>query len=547
MDDEQRLLLDEVLSDPDADDARLIYADWLEERDDPRGEFIRVQCELARADPLSERYCDLSERNAALLAEHRDGWIDELQQDVSKAKFHRGFIDTITVRARQFVKVADDLFRNTPVHWLRLTYMSGAGEQLAELPALQQIRSLDLSSLSIKYEDLLAFLSSPHLSQLRDLNLLYHELFHADLGRVISSPRIAESLRSLNVIEQNDSRGFMSALCGGDGFPEMTDLAFGSDNSSAFQNIQSLSVPRLNSLKIRGTMTVSDAENVARLPVSQLKQLDLGGSRVPARGIQALAGAGALDEVEELNLGGADIPGSGLRSLFQGERLSRCEQFAFTGSHPLAESGSMRQLTEALAGHAPLSSLRQLQLGWLRNSELAILAGSEPLQQLQSLSCNDVRLTEFDAQAIVDSGLPQTLRRLSFTSASFTPNALRMLCSTEFPNLLWLDFATFWDPERPTEEEVIHLIESAAFPALRSLELTNLPLTADTLYALATRSHFPKLNTLRFQGNRADNDSVRAVLTSDRLPRLSFLSIKETTGLRNRPKFVKEFSVTVEF
>lgn len=37
-----------ILADPLDDAPRLVLADWLMERDDPLGEFIRVQCELAR-------------------------------------------------------------------------------------------------------------------------------------------------------------------------------------------------------------------------------------------------------------------------------------------------------------------------------------------------------------------------------------------------------------------------------------------------------------------------------------------------------------------
>ena len=36
--------LQAIIEDPDHDAPRLLYADWLEERGDPRGEFIRVQC-----------------------------------------------------------------------------------------------------------------------------------------------------------------------------------------------------------------------------------------------------------------------------------------------------------------------------------------------------------------------------------------------------------------------------------------------------------------------------------------------------------------------
>lgn len=54
--DTQRALLDAISANPDDDTPRLAYADSLDEAADgeltPRGEFIRVQCELARIGPL---------------------------------------------------------------------------------------------------------------------------------------------------------------------------------------------------------------------------------------------------------------------------------------------------------------------------------------------------------------------------------------------------------------------------------------------------------------------------------------------------------------
>lgn len=44
-------LLATIREHPDLDGPRLVYADWLEERGDPRGEFIRVQLELAVVSP----------------------------------------------------------------------------------------------------------------------------------------------------------------------------------------------------------------------------------------------------------------------------------------------------------------------------------------------------------------------------------------------------------------------------------------------------------------------------------------------------------------
>lgn len=40
-----------ICKNPTDDAPRLLYADWLEERGDPRGEFIRVQCEIAQLPP----------------------------------------------------------------------------------------------------------------------------------------------------------------------------------------------------------------------------------------------------------------------------------------------------------------------------------------------------------------------------------------------------------------------------------------------------------------------------------------------------------------
>jgi uncharacterized protein (TIGR02996 family) len=36
-----------ILADPDDEATRLVYADWLDERDDPRGKYLRLQAQLA--------------------------------------------------------------------------------------------------------------------------------------------------------------------------------------------------------------------------------------------------------------------------------------------------------------------------------------------------------------------------------------------------------------------------------------------------------------------------------------------------------------------
>src|SRR5687768_7933754 len=70
--------LREIIAAPDDDAPRLIYADWLDEHGDPRGEFIRVQCEKDRRPWHDARYIELEEREQAILAVHNGKWTKEL-------------------------------------------------------------------------------------------------------------------------------------------------------------------------------------------------------------------------------------------------------------------------------------------------------------------------------------------------------------------------------------------------------------------------------------------------------------------------------------
>jgi uncharacterized protein (TIGR02996 family) len=63
---EEEAFLANMTASPTDNVARLVYADWLDERGDPRGEFLRVECALLenlrdspRNDPLRTRYLAL--------------------------------------------------------------------------------------------------------------------------------------------------------------------------------------------------------------------------------------------------------------------------------------------------------------------------------------------------------------------------------------------------------------------------------------------------------------------------------------------------------
>ncbi|MBL8910648.1 MAG: TIGR02996 domain-containing protein [Archangium sp.] len=78
---DEAALLADVFARPDDDGPRLVYADFLQERGDPRGEFITLQCG-ARDE----------KREKALLKQHEKKWLGALAPVLSKGvEFRRGF------------------------------------------------------------------------------------------------------------------------------------------------------------------------------------------------------------------------------------------------------------------------------------------------------------------------------------------------------------------------------------------------------------------------------------------------------------------------
>src|SRR5690242_10987573 len=71
---DDRDFIEAIQQDPDDDGPRLIYADWLEERGDPKGEFIRVQCALSRHDLDPKVREEFLAREQELLRQHANEW-----------------------------------------------------------------------------------------------------------------------------------------------------------------------------------------------------------------------------------------------------------------------------------------------------------------------------------------------------------------------------------------------------------------------------------------------------------------------------------------
>ena len=112
-------LMAAVLRAPRDDAPRLRLAESLAASGDPRGEFIRVQVELARLDPAADEADRLARRERELLARHEADWVGPLARWLLHWTFRRGFIEDATVEAEALLEHAEDLFGAAPVESLR--------------------------------------------------------------------------------------------------------------------------------------------------------------------------------------------------------------------------------------------------------------------------------------------------------------------------------------------------------------------------------------------------------------------------------------------
>ncbi|MCA9068944.1 MAG: TIGR02996 domain-containing protein [Planctomycetaceae bacterium] len=76
----EHVFLREIELHPEDNTRRLIYADWLDEQGDPRGEYLRVHCELAGLLQSDERYEELLAREKELQLQLAPEWLEIVGQ-----------------------------------------------------------------------------------------------------------------------------------------------------------------------------------------------------------------------------------------------------------------------------------------------------------------------------------------------------------------------------------------------------------------------------------------------------------------------------------
>ena len=219
--DEQRSFWNAIRANPDDDTPRLVYADWLQEQgDEPRAEFIRVQCALARL-PADRRKSRterkrLQARNQELQEAHRDEWIAPLvaaatgdlplfeRNDwANRLGFERGFLGWVLLNLEYGARLADSGYEPEPMHRVEISRREASDElhcvaAVARWPFGACLHSLSLGGATD--EEVIAVVVGGRLTNLVRLDFWWGTVTDVGAVALAQSPLLA-SVRSLTLSE----------------------------------------------------------------------------------------------------------------------------------------------------------------------------------------------------------------------------------------------------------------------------------------------------------------------------------------------------------
>jgi uncharacterized protein (TIGR02996 family) len=268
---------------PQDDAPRLIFADWLEEHGDPRGPFVRSQCQRVRLRDHDPRAAALLEEETRLLKRHAAVWLGPLHQRGLAPEFHRGLL-YVRVDVETFLSIDWPALTETQTwDWIESVHVRFRGEvgveALAESPALAAFTALDLSWNGLGDGGVEALAASPHLKQLRSLDLRFTGIGRDGIAALAHSPNLA----GLTALKLDDN--YL-----GDG--DITPLT----DSPRWANLASLHL-RWNHIGPAGALHLAGAIGLPNLAV-----LSLGNNDVDDEGAAALAAATGLPKLNTLYL-----------------------------------------------------------------------------------------------------------------------------------------------------------------------------------------------------------------------------------------------------
>ncbi|MGZ6093029.1 MAG: TIGR02996 domain-containing protein [Polyangiales bacterium] len=397
---DERSMLEAIRAAPEDDAPRLVLADWLTERGDPRGELIVVQCELARGELSREERRARRAREAEILAK-----LPPLSSEIY-GTYVRGLVDGVGLDVEVFLARGAEIFEKAPlVRCVRIFGLSAddtAGSQvgaeavlsridrLCASPLLANVRGLGFGNVGVHWESDSEFtptgfngfgdalverlVRSPYLRGLSQLAIT-----GSDLGptgaRALASCVALAGLESLDLRQHVLGSEGMRALFERTIFPRLRRLSLAGKNGSPRTMIDFRELARMPGLASVVDLDVgmnwsAHPEDIVASPYGRsLRRLTLHsglgwGVRQKGRSEVEIR----RDEIRVLE--GIARPGNRLAHLDLGGNISLTDEHA----HALASFRSLSHLKSLVVTHARIEP-----------SGARALASSQHLQGLESL------------------------------------------------------------------------------------------------------------------------------------------------------------------
>jgi uncharacterized protein (TIGR02996 family) len=516
-------LLHAIAESPEDDAPRLVYADWLEERGDPRHELIRVQLELARLDEGDDRRWELLARERRLLRAHGKHWAGPLRRFVKRYYFRRGFVEGVTLRAAAFLENAGELFRLAPVRIVRLLDAVPHLPDLGASPHLAHVRSLDLRHQPITREGLQTLLNSPHLTGLNSLNLRGTHLCNSPGMRFLAG---CPALANLTALDLSDHHN--------DATLNRREFWESFHNRSGQRDERLVIVP-------------AAIEALSQSPhLAGLTELGLGGHQyhVLPETMEALAASPLLERLTALDLRFARVHGwrtNWEQTFFGSPRLANLRTLHLAGTWVSSVF---------VLGCPHLRNLTTLDLSRhsFRNyygdddpeevdetgEEIASFAASEHLPNLTRLRLSGCHLNNAELRELGGAaGFPR-LACLELDQNGYNPTGMRafvagkLLAQLRVLNLQGPSSGSW--PEREDDwlgdDGVTALAQSPNAAGLIHLDLGNQRVGSPGVEALARSPHLAGLRWLGLWKNRVGAGGARALIGAGALPQLDTLDLR---------------------
>ena len=362
-------LLQAILDAPDDDAPRLIFADWLDEHDDPeRAEFIRIQCRLARLPFFSRRYPALNRRAEELLVANRRRW--RLHWLDCQQIFRRGFVEELRISAALYFRLAQGIFEKLPLRWVHFTSHSAMSS--VQWPDLTRLEGIEFCSGPFGDPGDWHYLEFPRLRWLKCTGLVPTAIFLRDAA----CPR-------LEALDLSSS-------------PSPPDQWEAFVRIGRLRQVRAFALDAAADSLLPHRMRAAGARMLAEAGMVELRQLHLRGQLIGEGGLYHMSRSPSFAKLEELYLDNNDIGVIGP-----------------TGIEDLCTSSTLPRLRALSLANNPIGAF-----------EIEELAAWPGLGQLRWLNLSNCNLTSDAVRPLAASPYFHSQLQLNLDGNRFTPEEM---------------------------------------------------------------------------------------------------------------------------